>query len=67
MQARPSKETRAIICPQCGRPCFPEEIEGLCLDCLLRMLSRLEKAESFVSLRSPFDELKWLLERLAQQ
>src|SRR5262245_29922644 len=33
---------RPKLCPECGGPCLPEEVQGLCPSCLRRMLLRLE-------------------------
>ena len=30
------------VCPQCGSWCFPEELQGLCPQCLRRMLLQLD-------------------------
>src|SRR4051794_11230563 len=36
----------ARFCPQCGGPCFPDEVQGLCTRCLRRMLLRLDSPDT---------------------
>jgi len=67
MLTRRSRVPPTLICPQCGGPRFPDEIEGLCLRCLRRMLSGLETMEPSLPRRSWFAALEWLVPESGEQ